>query len=143
MSRSKISSIILSFILLLQAAFFQIALPNLVLCFGEDGHISFEWQTDKVECSNENLINKYLFNNIEDEYERTCEEKCTDIDLHFHLSIAEKTQKKYHSLFSVKYFEQYNLWTTEKLNNYTTKNIYNIIPSNLKIEEVETTVLII
>lgn len=143
MSRNKIFNITLSFILILQAAFFQIALPNLILCFGSDGHITFEWQSEEKLCDHENLVDSAMFSNSEKEFTGTPEADCTDIDLHFHPSFANKTQKKNNSLFVTKTFGQHNLWTTEKNNKYVTINLHHIIPSNPKIEAVQNTVLII
>jgi len=99
MSRNKIINITLSFVLLLQAAFFQVALPNLVLCFGSDGHISFEWQFEKRLCSQENLVDSIIFSNSENKYAGTPEADCTDVYLHFHPSFAYKNHKKNFLIF--------------------------------------------
>jgi len=140
---NKILHLIFSLTILLQAALFQVATPNLVLCIGDDGHIAFEWPNDKEHCSHDIELDRLIFSNSENKFAGINETGCTDIDLHFHPSSANKAQKKNHSIFSAKTFGQHNLWSMEKANKSTTINLqYNTL-FNPIIETVKHTILII
>lgn len=140
---NKIMNVILSLTLIIQAAVFQVALPNLILCIGDDGHIALEWQEEQEHCRHNNLVNKTVFNDTENIHSGSQEVDCTDIGLHFHSSYAYKTQKGNKSINIAKIYGQQQLLVVNKFNK---SRFTFITPTNLcnpTIELVKTTVLTI
>jgi hypothetical protein len=90
----KVINYILSITLVIQAALFQIALPNLILCIGNTGHVALEWQEKQEHCRHDNLVSKIIFDSIENIHSGSQEVDCKDINLHFHSSFASKVQKE-------------------------------------------------
>lgn len=142
-NNNKILNIILSLTLLLQAALFQVALQNLVLCIAEDGQIALEWQSKENSCKHEDHSNKNIFNYNEIKSVATSEVNCNDIDLHFHPSVANKNQKTNYSLFILNTIGQLDLWSIENIYNYTTINFHCLIPSTPMTKSLQTSVLLI
>lgn len=143
MRRKKFQIITLSFVLLLQAIFFQIAMPNLILCFGDDGHIAFEWQTDDDDCTPGNPVIRMMFSKSGQEYRETPELDCTDINLHFHLSSAEKNQSKKHSLTQAKTYVSPKVWISQHHNPFISNKHQYQSSSDQIMEIVQSTVLLI
>ncbi len=108
MRDKKILHIFIGLALLLQALFFQVALPNLVLCFGEDGHLAFEFQVAQESCLHTSVLKNRLFSNAENGHVKNKDAQCTDLYLHFHTSFAHRDfNKQTHqslNLFFVKPF---------------------------------------
>jgi len=86
----KIKTYILTLLLFAQTLLYQVSLPQLVLCIGEDGHVAIEGATEDEAClihplSTKNLeATAPLFQFIHDQADH-----CVDIFLDWHLSIAQ------------------------------------------------------
>ena len=89
----KIPHIVLSLAVVLQVSLSQVALPNLVLCFGENGHFAFEFREGQEACEHNSLVNLPLLgmNTI---HKRTHDMGCYDINLHIHPSYAHNVVMK-------------------------------------------------
>ncbi len=94
MQTKKLLHLIFGFTILLQAAFFQIAMPNLVLCIGEDGHVAFEWRLQDSSSHHKDNVLPDLFTHSKKAGSAAANTNCSDINLHLHPSHAEHVQKK-------------------------------------------------
>jgi len=94
MKIGKLLNIGLSFLLILQAMVFQVALPNLVLCFGKDGRIAFELQNEDDHCIRANSVSNIVFGQAGMLNHGVHDNGCTDVDLHFHPASANKTHRE-------------------------------------------------
>ena len=139
----KLLNILIGYSILLQAALFQVALPNLVLCFGEDGHIEFEWQSEDSQCAADDLLDSTIFSDSNKDIYKSNEDNCTDINLHFHHSIADKTKIKYYSDYSVNKTVFYNSDFIEDSKSFSLNNNKNASIINPTIGVIKNTVLII
>ncbi|HES59123.1 MAG: hypothetical protein JW956_03615 [Calditrichaceae bacterium] len=92
--------ILLSLSLLLQTMVFQVSLPNLVLCFGEDGHIAFEWQDNTNHCAHNSSFSYNFLFETKSEITAKVGAGCTDINLHFLPSYADSIKKQNQTLTS-------------------------------------------
>lgn len=135
--------ITLIFVLFLQTIFFQVAIPNLILCFGKDGHIAFEWLPEDDDCTPGNPINHILFSGHEQEYREIPEVDCTDINLHWHPASAEKRQNQRHLLTQVKTYVSIKVLTRENKSHLISYTLQHKSPSDPIIETVQGTVLLI
>lgn len=86
--RKKTTTALLQ-LLLLQTAFFQVDLPEIVLCFGNDGHIAIE-KTDADICG---LESDYCSNINAVETIKSVHGDCTDLILDWHFSNADNVKK--------------------------------------------------
>ena len=93
MRDKKTLHIILGLAVFLHALFFQMALPNLVLCFGEDGHLALEWHGGQEVCEHNAFVSTQIFN-FDNFHVKTHDVECSDLNLHFHPAYAFKTLKK-------------------------------------------------
>lgn len=139
----KTLNIILSLSLTLQALVFHIALPNLVLCFGDDGHIAFELKGEMNQCAHDNTVSNIIPFLSENEIAKTPGVDCTDIDLHSHPSFADKIPKKNHTFYTTSTFEQSNFWKMRENPFTTSVGLTHTIPHNPIIGTLQSTVLII
>ncbi len=143
MQNKKLLHIVLGFTILLQAAFFQIAMPNLVLCIGEDGHIAFEWHSQKGADHHKNRALPNLFAHSEKLKASTNSVNCTDINLHFHPSRAEKTQKQNISKMVSTVFHQFETQNQERINHPVSFKLIYSSQFNPNIGIAQSTILII
>ena len=87
----KQTSKILTHLLFIQALFFQVDLPELVLCFGDDGHIAIE-ATSAAECSYDNdghNTTAGVFQVLNEKHD-----DCNDLKLDLHFSNADFNKNK-------------------------------------------------
>ncbi len=143
MIKKKLLNIILSFSLLLQALVFQVALPNLVLCFGDDGHIAFELLGESSQCDHNDSAHNIIPFQSENEITGILVADCIDIDLHFFPSFAEHTQKKNYFTDTVKLIGQYLLWTNDCIPYSSCLKLTHFSPLDPIIGTIQSTVLII
>ncbi|HGY56278.1 MAG TPA: hypothetical protein ENK44_11275 [Caldithrix abyssi] len=95
--------------LLLQTAYFQVALPNIVLCFGDDDHIAFEWRDSQGICEHSSLVNNRVLSATTSGHSETHNMECTDLSLHFHPAYAsEVTKKQVQKVHNLSYIRLYN-----------------------------------
>lgn len=143
MNQNRYLNILIIFSLFMQTLFFQVALPSLVLCFGEDGHIGFEWNDTSTKCEFDAPVQQSNFNIEIKDYLEKPETDCTDINLHFHVSFAEKSNNQKHPTITTKSFlPDYNS-DLKKLNKYTYPKFQNTIETNHILDNIQSTVLII
>ena len=143
MTMNKSLNIIISFSMLVQAAVFQVALPNLVLCFGDDGHVAFELQNGSSQCDHNISVSNIFSFHPENELTEIAGMDCTDIDLHFHLSYTDKIQKKNHPTSSTLILEHFNFRVMEKVPFYSSVNHTHFSPQYTMNSAIKNTVLII
>ncbi len=101
MKDKKILPVVLTLAVFLQVSLSQVALPNLVLCFGENGHFAFEFQEKQEACEHSSLVNLPLLG-MDTVHKRTHDMECSDINLHIHPSYAynafvKKTERVFDS----------------------------------------------
>lgn len=143
MNQSKHLNITLIFALFMQTLFFQVALPSLVLCFGEDGHIAFEWNDTSTQCKFDAPVQQSNFNVEIKDYLEKPETDCTDINLHFHNSLAEKSKnQKYPTNINKSFLPDY-ISDLKKFNKYTYPKLQSTIETNHILDDIQNTVLII
>lgn len=106
----KILNFGLSFFLTLQAMVFQVALPDVVLCFGDDGHIAFELQGKTNQCDHDDVVSNFIPYLSDEETNEIAGIDCTDIKLHFHTSFANKISKKNFTIFTNITYERLDIW---------------------------------
>lgn len=135
--------IIVSYAVLLQAALFQVALPNLVLCIGENGHLAFEWQSKDSQCVADDLLNYSIFYDSGEDIYNSEEINCTDINLHFHPSFAGKTKIINYSKFTENKSIFYKIDITESTKYFSFLNTNHITYLNSVLESLQNTILII
>jgi len=82
--------IILTHFLFLQALLFQVDLPDLVICFGEDGHIALELSKETEHSHDENLSDSAKYFQFMDQKS----EDCNDLRLDLHFSNANVNKSK-------------------------------------------------
>ena len=127
---------ILTHLLFLQALFFQVDLPELVLCFGEDGHIAIEKAIEK-DCRHDN--DKF---NIAYKILLAFDQKhdaCNDLNLDLHFSNANVKKNKNNvpqnnSNIYILAFSKHNnnyLNTKKKIQTTTNKQTINIIHNTI------------
>jgi hypothetical protein len=140
MNQSKHLNIVIIFALLMQILFFQVAIPSLVLCFGEDGHIAFEWKNDTGQYKLEEPIQLTDFN--KDVIEKP-ETECTDINLYFYVSFAKKSKNKnYSTIITERLIQNYNS-VSESTNKYSFIKLHHTTEKNHNLDTIQNTVLII
>lgn len=81
---------LLTHLLFLQALFFQVDLPDLVLCFGGDGHIAIEVSEETDHNHDDNLSNSAKYFQFKDQKP----EDCNDLTLDLHFSNAHVNKSK-------------------------------------------------
>ncbi len=86
----KIKTFLLSLLLLSQTLLYQVSLPQLVLCIGEDGHVAIEGATEEATC----LAHPLSFSGVAPNatlYQAYHEQAddCVDIFLDWHMGIAQ------------------------------------------------------
>ncbi|KAA3657000.1 MAG: hypothetical protein DWQ10_14235 [Calditrichaeota bacterium] len=143
MKKNKLLNILLSFTIMIQAAFFQVAIPNLVLCFSGNDHIAFEWQDKDGLCAQENPVNQTVFNTLKYQVAETPETNCTDIDLHFHPSFAHTAKKSKLSSSAVNTIYQHPSLSVAINDPSSVISLLQTTPFNPIIGMIENTVLII
>ena len=143
MLKRKLLPVLLGFSILLQAAFFQVAIPNLILCIGDNGHIAFEWRSLSAYGQHDDAPLPALFLLTEKKDSSSSELNCTDINLHFHPSRAEKTQKKSITKFSSKVINTFNLWNPDVTELTVSIKSFKLPLPRLNIGTEQSTVLII
>ena len=86
----KYISKILTSLLFLQALFFQVDLPELVLCFGDDGHVAIEKKVE-TECDIDDFhdVSNQIFQILDPR-----EDDCNDLTLDLHFSNADIQKNK-------------------------------------------------
>jgi len=141
--KRKLIHTLLGFSILLQAAFFQIAMPNLVLCIAGDGHVAIEWRAQSESCQHKDRTVPDIFVHNEKEHSTASGVECTDISLHFHPSHAEMIQNNNITQLTVKIFDRFEFWDQKVIDNPVPSIILQILPSNLNIGTDQSTILII
>jgi hypothetical protein len=129
----------MTFFVLVQALFFQVDLPQLVLCFGDDGHIALE-NSDGVICDHqENVLAKAVkkLQSISGRHD-----DCKDVVLDWHFSNADLTKIKNNIPKVSSYFTQF-FPSVNKVNALSFIQKIFIIENNTTIESIHTTVLLI
>jgi hypothetical protein len=131
--------VLMTFFILTQALFFQVDLPQLVLCFGDDGHIALE-NSDGVACGHpENLLAKAVkkLQSISGRHD-----DCKDVILDWHFSNADLTKIKNSIPKVSSHFAQF--FPSENKTNTISfiKKIF-LIENNTTIDSIHTTVLLI
>jgi hypothetical protein len=106
---------ILTCLLFLQTLLFQVDLPDLVLCFGDDGHIAIE-KSKKTDCVREDGTYN-LANNIYRAYDQNHSD-CNDVTLDLHFSDAD-IQKTRSSHFLTHMQQPTPLLLDQKSTTYT------------------------
>ena len=130
---------ILVHLLFLQTLFFQVDLPELVLCFGEDGHVAIEKAIDNA-CEHDG--DTALQNIVKIKTIKPLHDDCTDIKLDWHFAnadIVKKTTKllKNHSPGFVTVFFSQSLQHTNQSSYHISKT------SKHTLSAIQTTVLLI
>ncbi len=141
--KKKILHSLLGFTILLQAAFFQVAMPNLVLCIGDDGHVAFEWRSQNTSGRHKDSVIPNLFSHGKIAQPVAGKIDCTDINLHFHPSQAEKTHNKNVTKTILNVFYALEARNQEKINSSVSVKIIQPPPVNLNIGIDQSPVLII
>jgi hypothetical protein len=141
MIKQKLLPVILGFSVLLQAAFFQVALPNMVLCIGDNGHVAFEWRPLSGHGQHNDAPLPGLFSLIPKEHSVFSEFNCTDINLHFHPSHAERVQKTTKDAFKI--FSTIEVRNQKIMANMFSFETLQLSPPRLHIGTGQSTVLII
>ncbi len=129
----------MTFFILIQALFFQVDLPQLVLCFGDDGHIALE-NNDGVACGHpENMLAKAVkkLQSISEQHDA-----CKDVILDWHFSNADLTKIKNNIPKVSSYFVQF-FPSINKVNALSFIQKIFLIEKNTTIESIHTTVLLI
>ncbi len=143
MQKRKILHLFLGFSIMLQAAFFQVAMPNLVLCIGEDGHVAFEWHSQNTSDHHKDSALPNLFIHSKTADSASDKANCKDINLHFHPSQAEKTQNKNIVKISAKLFFAFYFKNQERTNPPVSIKLFQPTLVNLNIGTEQSPVLII
>ena len=94
MVKNILANILLSYFLLIQGLVFQVSQPNIILCFGKDGHIAFELQNEEDHCIRANNVSEIVFGQAGMLNHGVHDNGCTDVDLHFHPASANKTHRE-------------------------------------------------
>jgi len=87
----KSVKIILALFVLIQSFLFNVSLPELVLCFGEDGHVAIE-KASNNSCDHDD---EHLTKLENEEKINERHEDCTDLNLDWHFSNADIKLKNY------------------------------------------------
>jgi hypothetical protein len=136
--------IFLSFSLLLQAMVFPIALPNLVLCFGGDGHIAFEVQDETNHCAHNDSDNSNILLRTEYEITGLASTDCTDINLHFYHFHADIVTKHNPILSNTSVIIPYDVYYPKDVLSVNNAAIYKNMPQfNSTLDAVKKTILLI
>lgn len=87
--KKQISKILIALVFA-QTLLFQVDLPELVLCFGEDGHVAIEKASDNA-CEHDG--DTALQNIVKIKTIKPLHDDCTDITLDWHFSNADIVKK--------------------------------------------------
>lgn len=132
-------SIILITLVFAQTLLFQVDLPELVLCFGDDGHVAIEQASDSAHEHNEIQDISYMdvfqaFNSRHDD--------CTDIELDWHFSNADVTKVKNKIPLYNSTFLQFPFLQISE-NSFLNNNLVHTNYSKSTINSIRTTILLI
>ncbi|KAA3616767.1 MAG: hypothetical protein D8M58_17320 [Calditrichaeota bacterium] len=131
--------VVLAFFVLIQSLLFQVSLPELVLCFGDDGHIALE----SSERDADHKHDKNHFSDLVKLFNQNDSDDCTDINLDWHFSNADVIKKSNKNLNHNSFvFVPNALLHTSKP---SIKSNINIISNTNKhtITSIQTTILLI
>lgn len=87
----KSAAKLLATLLFLQSLFFQVDLPQLVLCFGPDGHIALERTSNPANCHENDSVSETAALLTVPEFGH---DQCDDVSLDWHFSRAAKNVLK-------------------------------------------------
>jgi hypothetical protein len=102
---------ILTYLLFLQSLFFQVDLPELVLCFGDDGHVAIE-VTSEADCVYDNdtpNTKASAFQVLNEKHD-----DCNDLKLDLHFSNADVNKNKTNLLKHIAYLHLPSFFSQNK-----------------------------
>lgn len=135
MNKKKSATFVL--LLFFQSLVFQIDIPHVILCFGDDGHISLE-KSNNIIC--EHNSNPDLSRIIYENKIKATHGDCTDINLDLHFSYPN-IQKNKSSIITAQLISYLPFFTkpTIRYSDFTAKN--NLALSSQSTEKISNTVL--
>ena len=129
----------LVYLLFLQTLLFQVDIPEVILCFGDDGHISLE-NTNFNNCEHD--TNLTLFPILKENNNKEIHNTCVDINLDLHFS--NPNIQKNRSFITVDQSIFYlTLYTNPACQYSRFISKYNLTLHNQSTEKISNTVLLI